>query len=197
MKVRLSPGQSRALAALLLLLVVSAAVAGVALPVWLLNQRYDSALEDYTDRLARYQRVVALRPAIEEAIKTVEARAGHQYYLKPASPALSAAELQGLVTRIIETHRGRIAASQALPAKEDGQAAEPVKVAISVQMIASIVPLLMILHTLEASQPYLFVDQLTVQANQGRGYKPVPGVEPEYVVSLTVFGFAPAGSGKP
>jgi hypothetical protein len=64
-------------------------------------------------------------------------------------------------------------------------------------MSASIAPLLLILHALETSQPYLFVDQLTVQANQGRGYKPVPGVEPEYVVSLTVFGFAPAGSGKP
>lgn len=197
MKVRLFPGQSRALAVSLLLLVISAVVAGVALPAWLMNEHYDSTLEDYSDRLKRYQRVVALRPAIEDAMKTVEARAGRQYYLKSASPALSAAELQGLVTRIIETHQGRIAASLALPAKDDGKAAEPVKVAISVQMIASIIPLMKILHTLETSQPYLFVDQLTVQANQGRGYKPVPGVEPEYVVSLTVFGFAPAGSGKP
>ena len=197
MRIRLSPVQSRALAVLLFLLVISAVVTAVAVPVRLLNQHYDSTLEDYTDRLARYRRVVALRPAIEAAMKTVEARAGRQYYLKPASPALSAAELQGLVTRIIETHRGKIAASQALPAKEDGKAAEPVKVAISVQMIASIAPLVMILHALETNQPYLFVDQLTVQANQGRGYRPVSGVEPEYVVSLTVFGFAPAGSAKP
>jgi len=201
MKIRLSPRQSRALAVLLLLLVIGAVVAAIAIPTWLLNEQYDSTLEDYTDRLKRYRRVVALRPAIEDAIKTVEARAGRQYYLKSASPALSAAELQGLVTKIIETNQGKIAASQALPAKEAakeaGKAAEPVKVTISVQMSASIVPLLLILHTLETSQPYLFVDQLTVQANQGRGYRPVPGVEPEYVVSLTVFGFAPAGSGKP
>jgi len=38
---------------------------------------------------------------------------------------------------------------------------------------------------------------LTVQANQGRGYRPIPGVEPEYMVSLTVFGFTPAGRKKP
>ena len=197
MKIHLAPRQSRALAVSLLLLVISVVVAGIALPVWLLNKHYDSYLEDYTDRLQRYRRVVALRPAIEDAMKTVEARAGRQYYLKSASPALSAAELQGLVTRIIETHQGKIAASRALPPNEDGKAAEPVKVAISVQMSASIVQLRLILHALETNQPYLFVDQLTVQANQGRGYKPVPGVEPEYMVSLTVFGYAPAGSSKP
>ena len=197
MKIRLTPRQSRALALSLLLLVVSAAVAAVALPTWLLHERYDSYLEDYTDRLQRYRRVEALRPAIEEATKAVEARAGRQYYLKAASTALSAAELQGSVTRIIETHKGRIASSQALPGKEDGKATEPVKVAISVQMSSSIVSLLLILHSLETSQPYLFVDQLIVSANQGRGYKPVPGVQPEYVVQLTVSGFALAGGGKP
>ena len=87
MKIRLTPKQSRALAVSLLLLVILAAVAAVALPTWLLHKRYDSYLEDYTDRLKRYRRVEALRPGIEEAMKAVEARAGRQYYLKGASPA--------------------------------------------------------------------------------------------------------------
>ena len=197
MNMHLPPRQSRALAVALLIVVVSAVVAGVAVPAWLLNQRYDSTLENQTDRLKRYVGMVGLRPEIEQAIRAVEARDARQYYFKAASPALSAAELQALVTRIIETHHGRIAGSQALTAKEDGKAGEPVRVAISVQMSASITPLLMILHTLETSKPYLFVDQLTVQANQGRNYKPAPGVEPEYLVSFTVFGFAPAKGNKP
>ena len=197
MKLRLSPMQSRALALSLLLLVISAAVAAVALPTWLLHKRYDGYLEDYTDRLKRYRRVAALRPAIEEGMKAVEARAGRQNYLKGTSPASSAAELQGLVTRIIETNNGRIISSQALPAKAEGKTAEPAKAAISILMNATISSLLLILHTLETNQPYLFVDQLTVRAGQGRIYKPVPGVEPEYQVQLTVSGFAPAGGGKP
>ena len=197
MKRRLSPAQSRALALLLLLLVISAAVAAVALPTRLLHQRYDSYLEDYTDRLRRYRRVAALRPAIEKEIKAVEARAGRQYYLKGASPASSAAELQGLVTRIIETHNGKINSSQALPAKTDGKTAGPARATISVQMNASIIPLLLILHTLETTQPYLFVDQLAVRATQGRAYRPVAGVQPEYVVQLRVSGFALAEGGKP
>ena len=196
MKTLLTPRQSRALALALLLLVVSVAVVAVALPTWLLHKRYDNYLEDYTDRLQRYRRVEALRPAIEESTKAVEARAGRQYYLKAASTALSAAELQGLVTRVIEAHNGRIASSQALPAGGNGNAAEPVKVAISVQMSASIVSLLLILHSLETSQPYLFVDQLIVSANQARNYKPVPGVQPEFAVRFTVSGFALAGGGR-
>lgn len=197
MNIRLTTKQNRSLALLLLLVVVSAAVAAVVLPMWMLNTYYDNYLEEHTDRLKRYRRVMALRPAIEEATKAVETRAGRQYYLKAASPALSAAELQGTVTKIIEANNGKIASSQALPAKDDGKAAEPVKVTISVQMSASIIPLLMILHTLETIRPYLFVDQLTVSANQGRGYRPVPGVQPEYVVQLTVSGYALAGVGKP
>ena len=197
MKIHLTPKQSRFLALLLLFLVVLAAVAAFALPTWMLNKRYDSVLEDYTDRLQRYRRVVALRPAIEKATKEVEARAGRQYYLKGASQALSAAELQGMVTRIIETGNGKIASSQALPAKDDGKAGEPAKATILVQMNASIIPLLTILHTLETSRPYLFVDGLTVWANQGRAYKPVPGIQPEYTVQLTVSGFALPGGGKP
>jgi general secretion pathway protein M len=197
MKLHLSPKQSRALALSLLVLAVSAAVTAVALPTWLLHKRYDGYLEDYTNRLQRYRRVAALRPAIEEGMKAVEARAGRQYYLKSASVAASAAELQGLVTRIIETQNGKIISSQALPAKDEGKTAGPAKAAISIQMNASIMPLLRILHTLESNQPYLFVDQLTVRAGQGRAYKPVAGVEPEYMVQITVSGFATAGGGKP
>lgn len=197
MKLRLSPLQSRALAVSLLVLVILAAVAAVAFPTWLLHKRYDSYLEDYTDRLKRYRRVAALRPAIEEAMKAAEARAGRQSYLKGSSPASAAAELQGVVTRIIETNNGRIISSQALPAKADGKTTEPAKAAISILMNATIRSQLLILHALETNQPYLFVDQLTVRAGQGRVYKPVPGVEPEFQVQLTVSGFAPAGGVKP
>jgi hypothetical protein len=102
-----------------------------------------------------------------------------------------------LVTGIIEANKGKITSSQALPAKDDGKTAGPAKVTISVQMNASAIPLLGILHTLETTQPYLFVDQISVRAGQGRAYRPVAGVEPEYVVQFRVSGFALAGGGKP
>jgi general secretion pathway protein M len=193
----LSASQSRGLALLLLLLVVAVLVAALAVPTWLLHRHYDTAIEDASDRLQRYQRVAALRPAIEEATRAVEARGARQYYLKTPSLGLAAAEMQGSVTRIIDAHKGKIISSQALPVKETGKPAEPQRVAISVQMSSAILPLSMILHAIETSQPYLYVEQLSVFAHQGRGYKPVPGIEPEYVVHLTVYGYTPPGGGKP
>lgn len=145
----------------------------------------------------RLPRVAALRPAIEEGIKAVEARAGRQNYLKGASPASAAAELQGLVTRIIETNDGRITSSQALPAKAGGKTVGPGKVAISILMNATIDSLLRIVYTLETTEPYLFLDQLTVRVGQGRLNQSIPRVGPEYQVQLTVSGFTLAGGGKP
>lgn len=193
----LTPRQNRALAIALLAGSVLALGAMVAVPTWLLHARYDRAIEDFSDRLARYRRVAALRPQIEDSIKAVEAHAGRQYYLKSASPGSAAAELQGLVTRIAEANKGRIMSSQALPAKEDGKGGEPVKAATTMQLNASITSLLAILHAIETHHPYLFVEQLTVRAGQGRGYRPAPGVEPDYVVQITVAGYGPPAGGKP
>jgi general secretion pathway protein M len=197
MKLIMTPGQSRLAAVLLLLVAVALLVAAVAVPTRWLHQRYDRFIEDYSDRLQRYRRVAALRPGIEAATAAAEKRDSRKYYLKAGSPTLAAAELQGLVTRIVDGHQGKVMSSQILPAKEDGKSAGPLKVALSVQLGAAIIPLQMILHSLEAAEPYLFIDQLTVRANQGRQYKPMPGVQPEYVVQITVHAYAPATGAKP
>jgi general secretion pathway protein M len=197
MKLALTPIQSRLLAILLALLALALLSAAVALPTLWLHKRYDQFIEDYSDRLQRHRRVAALRPAIEDAIKTAEKRDSHKYYLKGTSPTLAAAELQGLVTRIIDGNQGKIMSSQILPPKDEAKTTGPQKIAISVQLGAAIIPLQMILHTLETTEPYLFIDQLTVRANQGRTYKPIPGSQPEYVVQLTVHAYASTAGTKP
>ena len=197
MKLTLTRVQSRTLAISLALLALLAVVAAIAWPTLWLNRRYDAFLEDYGDRLQRYRRIVALRPAIEKAIGDTERLGSRKYYLKGPSPTLAAAELQGLVTRIIESQQGRVVSSQALTAKEDVKPGEPLKTAISVQLSASIIPLQMILHTLETTEPYVFIDQLTVRSNQSRQYKPVPGVQPEYVVQIALHAYVPAEEVKP
>lgn len=197
MKFHLTPAQNRLAAIGLLILVTLLLLAVITLPTWLLHRHYDAHLEDSSDRLMRYRRVAALRPAIEEAIAAATKKDGSKYYLKGASPTLTAAELQGLVTRIVESRKGRIVSTQVLPAKEEGKSAGPIKVVIAIQMNASIIPLQLIVHALETSEPYLFIDQLIVRASQGRGYKPVPGVQPEFAVQMNVYGYALATGGKP
>lgn len=197
MKLRLTPLQSRYIALALLLLAVVSIVAAAAWPTWWLNRRYDTSLDDYTDRLARYRRVAALRPAIEQAISAAEKREGRKYYLKGPSATLAAAELQGMVTRIVEVHKGRVISSQVLPSKDEGKAGAASKVSISIILNASIIPLQMILHTVETQEPYLFIDQLTVRANQGRAYRPQPGVQPEFGVQMTLHGYLNTPGAKP
>jgi hypothetical protein len=123
-------------------------------------------------------------------------RSPQQYYWKGNTPALVASDIQGTVTRIIEANNAKIFSSQTLASPDDGKSTGPAKVSISVQLSAAIVPLQLILHAIEANQPYLFIDQLTVRSNSGRTYKPIPGVQPEYVVQLTVRGYSFPGTAK-
>jgi general secretion pathway protein M len=181
----------------LLLAVVSLLVASVAWPVWWLQKRYDDLYDDARDRLGRYQRIAAMRPGIERAIAEVEKREATKHYWKGTTAALVASEIQGAVTKIVESHQGRVFSTQALAAQDDGKASGPPKVSISVQLTAATVPLQLILHTIETHQPYLFVDQLTVRSNQGRGYKPIPGIQPEFSVQMTVRGYGNPGTPKP
>lgn len=183
---RLTPVQSRIAAVVLLFAVVLMLVAAIAFPAWWLHARYDQAIDDFSDRLQRYQRVAALRPGIEEAIKDVEKRNARRNYLQAASSTLATAELQRLVTQIIEKHKGRVASSQVLPIKEEAKKGSATKISVSVQLNASAVPLQLVLHALETNEPYLFVNMLTVRASHGRNYRVIPGAQPEFVVQITV-----------
>jgi general secretion pathway protein M len=189
MTLQLTRTQSRYAAVAILLLVAIAIASAIAWPTWRLHHHYDAALDDYTDRLTRYRRVAALRPAIEQAITAVEKSGGRKYFLKGPSATLAAAELQGMVTKIVDAHKGHIVSIQVLPFKDEGKSGIANRVSISVNLNASIVPLMMILHTTESQEPCLFVDNLTVRANQGRAFRALPGVQPEFGVQMTLHGY--------
>jgi general secretion pathway protein M len=190
MKLHLTKTQGRLAAISILVATLLLLVFAFSAPIWWLHKRYDDKIEEYSDQLQRYRRVGVLRPAIESSLQDVEKREPRKYYLKSNTPALAAAELQDLLTRIIEGSQGRMISSQALPDKEEKKSPTPVKVAISIQMNATIVPLQLILHAIEDHTPSLFIEQLTVRANQGRGYKPTPGIQPEFGVQMTVSGYS-------
>lgn len=186
----LTPTQSRYAALVLLLAVLSLVVVAIAWPVLRLHQHYNEHIEEYSDHLSRFRRVAALRPDIESAVAAVTRQDGHKFYLQATTSTLAAAELQNQVTKIIESQQGRIISSQSLPAKEDMKGGKATKVAVSVQMAAAMVPLQLILHRIESTEPYLFIDQVTIRSTQGRAYRPVPGVQPEVSVQLTVGAYA-------
>ncbi len=186
----MTPGQSRAAAIALLLLVVVLVLGAFIMPVYLLHRHYDFYIDKDSDELARYQRIAATRAALDTKLAAVKAREPRKGFLKNAGPALAASEVQDVAKNLIEGNGGRLVAVQILPHKDDGRFRQ---VAVNIQMSASTPVLRKILHAIEGAQPYLFVDNLSVRANVSFGFR--PATEPEIlVVQMDVSGFAVAGS---
>jgi general secretion pathway protein M len=162
--------------------------------VLLLHRHYDTAIDALTDRLERYRRVAAQAPELRRALDAVRERDGRQFFLKNVAPNLAAAELSDLVRAAIENNGGRITTSQSPGAREDGRFK---LMTVNVQFFASTPALAKILHALDATTPYLVVDNLTIRPlNAFRGFKPAAGQEPENNVQLDVTALAFAEPGK-
>jgi general secretion pathway protein M len=169
---------------------IAAAVAIVAVPLWLAHRHYDDALDDIGRRLERYERLAAARPALEQKLEAVRALGSRKYFLKASAASLSAAEVQERVRQLVEASGGRLISVQVGQPREDGRFRQ---VSVTVQLNANIVALRRILLAMETAEPYVFVDALTVRAQVPPGYKPQPGFEPEMFVQFEISGFAITG----
>jgi len=188
MTLTMSARQSRALALLLLLLFATLVQAVLILPAYLLHRHYDFYLDQYSDAMARYQRIGATRPALEAKLAAVKARDPHKGFLKNASPALAASEVQDVTKNLIEANGGKLNAMTISQPHDDGRFRQ---VAVNVQMSSSVTALRKMLYALESAQPYLFVSNLNVRANIPYGFRPQPGPDPEILfVTMDVSGFA-------
>ena len=185
---QLQPKQSRALAVVLLFLAVLLGLALLlALPL-LFHRHYDVAIETLQDRLATYHRVAAQAPEYRKALDALRAVNGRRFFLTNTAPNLASAELQDLVRAAIENNGGRITTIQTAQPRDDGRFRQ---IGINVQLFATTPNLQKILYTLETQVPYALVENITIRPlNAFRGFKPVPGNEPEMSVLLDVTGFA-------
>ena len=91
---QLTHNQSKVAALVMLGAVVILVVGAIALPAWLFNRRYDSALEEATIQLGRYSKIVGMREGLQKKAADVVALEQNRHFLKSATPALAAAELQ-------------------------------------------------------------------------------------------------------
>ena len=184
----LPPGQSRAVAVALLALAVLVGAALLLAPFLLLHRHYDAAIESLQERIAVYRRTAAQTPELKRALDMLRSKDGRRFFLQNTAPNLASAELQDLVRAAIENNNGRITTIQTAQPREDGKFKQ---VGINVQFFASTPNLQKILYALETQTPYALIESLTVRPlNAFRGFKPVPGNEPELSVLLDVSAFA-------
>lgn len=192
---RLSTLADRSLALILFLIAVTLAVAAVLLPVRAAHRHYDDAIAGGIDRMARYTRAASVRDDVNSAVEKYKGISDEEYLLHGGTESLLAAELQTLVTRLVEANNGKLISSQVPQITAPAVKGDDLtRAAISVQLNASAPTLQLTLHAIENHRPFLFVDQLVVRSPHGRSTRPQPGVEPEFNVQITVSAFARIGS---
>jgi general secretion pathway protein M len=164
--VQLSPGQSRALAVVLLFVALAIAFTVVVSPLWRGYQQHQAELEHYRERIERLSRVAANREGFAKHLQQLEGRRDlSRYVLTQRSETLAAAALQEQLKRIVESSGGRLNSTRTMPAQSAG---DFLKVSVSARMSVNTDALRQVLYDLESNVPYLMVDKLTVRSRRGR-----------------------------
>jgi general secretion pathway protein M len=189
----LQPGSL--LARILALTLLAAALAGgyllIVVPVLHAYRDNADAIEQAETLLQRQRALAAQRPLllarIEEEQEHAEAVAG---YLQGPSDALAAAQLQDRLKAVIETAGGELRSTRILPAEAVEASPGTRRTALQVQMIVTIEGLAEILYGLEAGQPYVLIDELSVRNQRERRRRGES--EPMLDVNLRLSGFVRA-----
>lgn len=180
--------RGRALALALVLLIVSAVVAAVAVPAYVLYIRYSDARTAIEGRIERYQRIASGKAEHQRALDVIKARESGRFFLKNSAPNLGSAELTDLVRPMLETNAARLTSIQPVTVKDEGGFRV---YSLNVGFNGTPAALQKTLYALETSIPYLFVENVTLRATVPRGYKPPPNQEPEVSAQIEVQAYGP------
>ncbi len=187
----MSPDRSRRLAIGLLVLAIAAAIAAVAVPVWLRHRHYDIAMQENLDKLDRYRRISSTRPEVARQLEAMRGKESRKFFLRSGAAAFSAAEAQEAVRAIVEANGGRLITMQAPSSRDEGRYRQ---VTVNVQLTANIFALRKIIAAIEGNTPFMFVDNMMIRSQVPANHKPAPGQEPDMFVTLDVTGYALVGT---
>ena len=191
--IRLRSRLSRcALSLLGTVLAVVLVVAGVVVPWFDRNQRYEEEIDKLTDQLGRYQRMLASLPGLQTTLEQIKADpALGSLYFEGETANLAAAALQNRLKQIVEGAGGALVSSQLLPTHDQSGNST---VNVSLRLSCSTEELQEILYKIESARPLLFIDTLSVRSQQrrrsvtGRRGQP-PEVARDLSVRVDVYGY--------
>ncbi len=190
----LSPPVSRLLAVSLLVLLVFGLYSGVARPLQQRFQDYDQSIDLSLQLLERYQRETLAPASLAQRQRSLErATRGTGGLLKGDNEAIAGAFVQHFVTTAVEGEGGNLRSIQVLPVKPENGFR---RVTTRAQMTLTTPALRDLLHKIEASKPFLFIDNLDVRLGRKsrRRRDAEPDDEIQLLVRMDVFGFLAAPS---
>jgi general secretion pathway protein M len=192
-----SPALRRMVAVGLLLVLIFAIMFLVALPLWQSYSDADASASQLEMALRKLDSAGPDPAALEIELRKLKSkRAAAPGLLAGPSDALASAELQHRLKTVTEAARGTFRSAQALPARDEGPYR---RVAVRAQISVKLEELVRILHDLESSSPYLFIDQMSVRVltpfhwgNSARA----EGKESDLDVTFDIYGYVrkPPGS---
>lgn len=189
-----TPWISRLAALLLLIVAIVAAYSFILDPIIVGYGETDRQIEEVRDQLARYQRLAAERPALEQQIQqATNERTSDGYYLSGGTDAVAAAGLQDRVNALVGAKGGLLRSIQPMPGVDEQGFR---RITLRVQMTATIEVLFETLYALESGTPMLFVDNLDIQSRAIRRRSDETGAEaapeaPVLAVGFDLSGFMP------
>ena len=165
---KLTPGQSRVAALLLLLLALAAAYVLVVAPIAAEYRDYDETIAQLRDRLQRYRSLAGTGATTQRELDQLRRRQpSTAYYLKSDKSALASAELQQHIKDRVDSSGAQLVSSQVVP----GETSEPFpSVAIKVHMRGDMDSLLKVFYALESGKPILFLDEIYITVNPVRRF---------------------------
>jgi len=178
----------------LLLLVVSAIILLVLLPLvtnWL---DYREQKDDLLFRLQRQQAIAARRDSVAQNLELLHQQYRQQGYLSNSdTEALASAELQNIIKTAVTEAGGQLTSTQGMPGRTEN---DFVRIAVKVRMSGSIESLRTVLHSLDTNVPLLLVDQLDISPVRGARNRSTNKMDPsaQLNVSFEVISFMRAKS---
>lgn len=147
---------------LLVIVLIGVAVCAIA-PAW--NTYHDNAerILKAREHIVRYRQLSEQQSQLEKQIRRFEqqTKANKRKFVPGTAPAVAAAAIQQRVRELLEGTDGRLTSTQTL--KIDNTEAFP-RVAIKAEVNAPIETLSTLFYRLETGEPYLFVDELSIQS---------------------------------
>lgn len=181
--------QQRWLAVGLLVLVLSAIVMLVLVPLLSSWLDYREQKTDLLFRLQRQQAIAARQDSVAQNLELLNQQYQQQGYLSNSdTEALASAELQNIVKTAVTEAGGQLTSTQGLPGKTED---DFVRIAVKVRMSGSIEALRAVLHSLDSNVPLLLIDQLDISPVRGVRNRTTNKIDPstQLNVSFQVISF--------
>lgn len=160
-------------------------------PVVLDYSETDRRIEEIREQLSRYQRLAAMRPALENQMRQSAAETTTEgYYLRGGTDALAAAWLQDRVSALVQGSGGSLRSIQPMPGTDEQGFR---RITLRVQMTATNEALVEILYGLETGTPVLFIESLDIQSRYIRHRSNKVGQEAAPEALLLTVGFEVSG----